>query len=196
MEMNLPAAQAEYAVPTRLADGTAGAHTEAVADRRDARDALSLAHAPQAAWRALDASIRVRTVRHIARYVDDHRDALAATISADTGTDRFGALVREVLPAACAVDAYCCRAGAFAGRPQPARRIPTAPVVDVVSVATDARTPFLSPLADAAAALLGGSAVVLVSAPALRRSAAMVAECIEAAALPPDLFQHACAVSP
>ncbi|HLZ19948.1 MAG TPA: aldehyde dehydrogenase family protein, partial [Smithellaceae bacterium] len=76
-------------------------------------EAASGARRTQPLWAAMPLKERIRIILKTRRYIVDHLDELAETISRDNGKTRMDALMAEGLPMAMAVTYYCKMAPAF-----------------------------------------------------------------------------------
>ncbi|MEX1046144.1 MAG: aldehyde dehydrogenase family protein [Actinomycetota bacterium] len=171
------------AVITEIAEGTRG----------DAQRAIDAANRAWPAWAALSAFDRSAAMRRVAEAIDERRDDLAQTLSLDQGKPLFAEARDEVEEFIAYFDMAAADATRAEGLMPPSvdagkrvllYRVPRG----VVGVISPWNWPYTMPGEIVAPALAYGNAVVLAPAPTTSVCAVKIAECIEAADLPPGVF--------
>jgi succinate-semialdehyde dehydrogenase/glutarate-semialdehyde dehydrogenase len=157
--------------------------------------AVARARQAQRAWAATPVAARARIFTQLARVILAHRDRILDTIQAETGKARLSAF-EEFLDAARGVRVFAVQAPRLL---RPVRRAGAIPVltrtrehhrpVGVVGIINPWNYPFNLPATDAAQALLAGNAVVLKPDSQTPFTALLLAELLEEAGLPENLFQ-------
>ncbi|MBI5061954.1 MAG: aldehyde dehydrogenase family protein [Desulfatitalea sp.] len=167
--------------------------------REDVFTAVQNARRAQPAWAALPVKERVRHVRKLADFIQQHSLRIAQTISMDNGKTIGDAMATECEPAAMAVGYYCKKAAGFLKDRHiwPGNlltgnylsKIVRQPY-GVVGIISPWNYPFSIPFSEVVMALLAGNAVVLKTASETQMVGDILKECVESAQLPPDLFTH------
>lgn len=161
-------------------------------DRADARRAIEAAARAQPGWAARSAFDRADVLRRVAEVIDGRRDMLADALSLDQGKPRRAEALDEVEE----LIAYMEMAAADATRAEgllppsvdPAKRVLLQRVPrGVVAVISPWNWPYTMPAELLAPAIAYGNAVVWVPAPTTSICAVRLAECLEAADLPPGV---------
>jgi succinate-semialdehyde dehydrogenase/glutarate-semialdehyde dehydrogenase len=161
-------------------------------DRADARRAIEAAARAQPGWAARSAFDRAGVLRRVAEVIDGRRDMLADALSLDQGKPRRAEALDEVEE----LIAYMEMAAADATRAEgllppsvdPAKRVLLQRVPrGVVAVISPWNWPYTMPAELLAPAIAYGNAVVWVPAPTTSICAVRLAECLEAADLPPGV---------
>jgi len=163
------------------------------------REKLRRAHAAQPAWAETPVNERARAILRVRDFLVEHTDALAATISRESGKTRLDALATEVLPAAMAASYYARRAEGFlrtrrasagnwllAHKACRIRRV----AWGVIGVISPWNYPFGIPFSEVVMGLLAGNGVVLKVASASQMVGRALERCFEAAGLPEGLFAY------
>jgi acyl-CoA reductase-like NAD-dependent aldehyde dehydrogenase len=162
---------------------------------RDAGAAASAAALVQPLWAAVPAGARAHYLRRAAQAVLDELDRLALLIARETGRPRSEALLAELLPSVSALHALAddgprALADRRLGRPAPLRAGRRAALVQapagIVGVRGRSASPWAEPLAESAASLLAGNAVLL--APAAPLAAERIAASFIRAGVPGELI--------
>ncbi|GIV00701.1 MAG: aldehyde dehydrogenase [Actinomycetota bacterium] len=160
--------------------------------REDARRAIEAARAAQPSWAALSAFDRARAMRRVAEVIDGRREELARTLSLDQGKPLRAEAEDEVAELIAYFEMAAADATRMEGILPPSvdagkrvllQRVP----LGVVSVISPWNWPYTMPAEILAPALAYGNAVVWVPAPTTSICAARLAECLEAADLPPGV---------
>ncbi|MEX0834247.1 MAG: aldehyde dehydrogenase family protein [Actinomycetota bacterium] len=171
------------AVITDIAEGTRG----------DAQRAIDAANRAWPAWAALSAFDRSAAMKRVAEAIDERRDDLGQTLSLDQGKPLFAEARDEVEEFIAYFDMAAADATRAEGLMPPSvdagkrillYRVPRG----VVGVISPWNWPYTMPGEIVAPALAYGNAVVLAPAPTTSLCAVRIAECIEAAGLPPGVF--------
>jgi acyl-CoA reductase-like NAD-dependent aldehyde dehydrogenase len=161
--------------------------------RADAARAVAAATEAWGGWAGLSAFDRARAMRRVAERVDERRDDLARTLALDQGKP----LRAEALDEVEELIAYFEMAAADATRLEglippsvdPAKRVFLYRVPrGVVGVISPWNWPYTMPAEIVAPALAAGNTVVLAPAPSTSVCAVELAGCIQAADLPPGVF--------
>jgi succinate-semialdehyde dehydrogenase/glutarate-semialdehyde dehydrogenase len=164
----------------------------------DCMAAMRLARAAQPAWAATSLRTRQERMRRIRDHIAAHADELAEIISRENGKTRMDALSTEVVPAAMATSYYARRARTvlrrhrmpvgnllFANKRSYCDRVP----FGVVGIISPWNYPFGIPMHEVIMALVCGNAVILKVATPCQLTGAAIARCVDAADLPPGIFQ-------
>lgn len=160
--------------------------------RRDAQRAIDAANRAFPAWSARSAFDRAAAMERLAAVIDERREDLARTLTQDQGKP-LGAEARDEVEE---LISYCAMAAADARRVEglipPSvgantrvflYRVPRG----VVSIISPWNWPYTMPGEILAPAIAYGNTVVWVPAPSTSVCAARLAECIEAADIPPGV---------
>jgi succinate-semialdehyde dehydrogenase/glutarate-semialdehyde dehydrogenase len=160
--------------------------------RADAQRAIDAANAAAPAWAALSAFDRAAAMRRVAGATDARRDELAHTLALDQGKPRRAEAEDEVEELLAYFEMAAADATRAEGLLPPSvdankrvllQRVPRG----VVSVISPWNWPYTMPGEILAPAIAYGNAVVWVPAPTTSVCAARLAECLEAADLPPGV---------
>jgi succinate-semialdehyde dehydrogenase/glutarate-semialdehyde dehydrogenase len=165
-----------------VADGT----------RADARRAVEAARAAWPGWAALSAFDRAAALRRVAQAVDARREALARTLTLDQGKPLRAEAEDEVEELIAYLDMAAAEAtraeGLLPPSVDPGKRVLVQRVPrGVVAVISPWNWPYTMPAEIVAPALAYGNAVVWAAAPSTSVCAVRLAECFEAADLPPGV---------
>jgi succinate-semialdehyde dehydrogenase/glutarate-semialdehyde dehydrogenase len=161
--------------------------------REDARRALAAAAEAWPGWAARSAFDRAAAMRRVAAAVDDRREDLARTLSLDQGKPLRAEAYDEVEELIAYFEMASADATRIEGLIPPSvdagkrvflYRVPRG----VVGVISPWNWPYTMPAEIVAPALAAGNAVVLAPAPTTSVCAVKLAGCIEAADLPPGVF--------
>ncbi|MBN2362235.1 MAG: aldehyde dehydrogenase family protein [Deltaproteobacteria bacterium] len=163
------------------------------------RIAVQRAHAAQPEWARTPVRERVAAVERIRDYLVEHAEEIASTISRDNGKTRLDALATEVVPAALAASYYARHAERFlrdqhlgtgalllANKVSKIVRVP----FGVVGVVSPWNYPFAIPFSEVLMGLLAGNAVLLKVASQTQMVGRELERCIQAGALPEDVFAY------
>jgi succinate-semialdehyde dehydrogenase/glutarate-semialdehyde dehydrogenase len=160
--------------------------------RADAGRAVAAAGAAWPGWAALSAFDRAAALRRVAEAIEGRRDALADTLALDQGKPRRAEAVDEVEELVAYFDMAAAEATRMEGLLPPSvdsrkrvlvQRVPRG----VVSVISPWNWPYTMPAEVLAPALAYGNTVVWAAAPSTSVCAVRLAECFEAADLPPGV---------
>ena len=162
-------------------------------------NAVERGRVAQAQWAQVPVKKRVKHIRKIIRYITDHADEIADTISRDNGKTRTDAIAAEVVPAAMGIGYYCNNAPKFLRD----RKLKTGNILfinkrsriarvpfGVVGIISPWNYPFSIPCAEVVMALLAGNAVLLKAATETQMVGHILKECIESAGLPEGIFTY------
>ncbi len=162
-------------------------------------EAASGARRAQPLWAAMPLKERIRIILKTRRYIVDHLDELAETISRDNGKTRMDALMAEGLPMAMAVTYYCKMAPAFLKD----KRISPANILysnrksfivqkpfGVVGIISPWNYPASIPFSEIIMALLAGNTVIFKGASETQVVGHFLKSCLEAAGLPEHVFNY------
>ena len=165
---------------------------------RDLQTMIQKARAVQPQWAALAVEKRVTCFYELQRWLMNHLDALAQTISDDNGKLPVDALAAEVLPAVMATDYYIRKAKrflrdhgtgfsniAFINKRTKVRRVP----YGVLGIISPWNYPFSIAFSEVLMGLLSGNAVILKTASETQAVGLALKEAMKAAELPEGLFQ-------
>jgi acyl-CoA reductase-like NAD-dependent aldehyde dehydrogenase len=161
--------------------------------REDAKRALAAADVAWPVWAALSAFDRAAAMRRIAAAVDERREDLARTLTLDQGKPFRAEAFDEVEELIAYWEMAAADATRIEGLIPPSvdannrvflYRVPRG----VVGVISPWNWPYTMPGEIVAPALAAGNAVVLAPAPTTSVCAVKLAECIQAADLPPGVF--------
>jgi len=160
---------------------------------------LRRAAAAQPAWAETPVRQRARAILRVRDDVVARADALAETISRDSGKTRLDALATEVLPAAMAASYYARRATRLlktrrlapgnwllANKQSRIRRVPWG----VVGIISPWNYPFGIPFSEVVMALLAGNGVILKVASQTQMVGRALERCFQSAGLPDGLFAY------
>jgi acyl-CoA reductase-like NAD-dependent aldehyde dehydrogenase len=166
--------------------------TVAEGTRADARRAIEAARAAWPGWAALSAFDRAAALRRVAGAIDARREALAHTLTLDQGKPRKAEAEDEVEELIAYFDMAAAEAtraeGLLPPSVDPAKRVLVQRVPrGVVAVISPWNWPYTMPAEIVAPALAYGNAVVWAAAPTTSVCAVRLAECFEAADLPPGV---------
>jgi succinate-semialdehyde dehydrogenase/glutarate-semialdehyde dehydrogenase len=160
--------------------------------RADARRAIEAANQAAAAWAARSAFDRAAALRRVAEAIDARREELAHTLTLDQGKPKRAEAYDEVDELRGYFEAGAADATRMEGVIAPSvdankrvllQRVPRG----VVSIISPWNWPYTMPGELLAPALAFGNAVAWVPAPTTSVCAARLAECLEAADLPPGV---------
>jgi acyl-CoA reductase-like NAD-dependent aldehyde dehydrogenase len=160
--------------------------------RADARRAVDAARAAWPGWAALSAFDRSAAMRRVAEAVDAARERLADTLTLDQGKPRKAEAVDEVEELIAYFEMAAADATRMEGLLPPSvdarkrvllQRVPRG----VVAVISPWNWPYTMPGELLAPALAYGNTVVWAAAPTTSVCAVRLAECLEAADLPPGV---------
>jgi acyl-CoA reductase-like NAD-dependent aldehyde dehydrogenase len=169
--------------------------------RGDARRAVAAAAAAWPRWAALSAFDRAVALRRVAGAFDARRDDLAHTLALDQGKPRLAEAVDEVDELIAYFEMAAAEATRMEGLLPPSvdprkrvlvQRVPRG----VVAVISPWNWPYTMPGELIAPALAYGNAVVWVPAPTTSVCAVRMAECFEAADLPPGVVNLVTGLGP
>jgi acyl-CoA reductase-like NAD-dependent aldehyde dehydrogenase len=160
--------------------------------REDARRAIDAAGAAFTGWAALSAFDRAAAMRRVAEAVDAARERLADTLTLDQGKPRRAEALDEVEELIAYFELAAADATRMEGLLPPSvdarkrvllQRVPRG----VVAVISPWNWPYTMPGELLAPALAYGNTVVWAAAPTTSVCAVRLAECLEAADLPPGV---------
>ncbi len=160
--------------------------------RADAQRAIEAANGAWPAWAALSAFDRAAAMRRVAEAIDGRRDHLAQTLALDQGKPLEAEARDEVEELIAYFEMAAADATRMEGVLPPSvdaakrvllERVPRG----VVSVISPWNWPYTMPGEILAPALAYGNAVVWAPAPTTSVCAARLAECLEAAEIPPGV---------
>jgi len=160
--------------------------------RADAQRAVDAANRAAPAWAALSAFDRAAAMRRVAEAVDARKEDLAHTLALDQGKPRRAEAFDEVHELVAYFEMAAADATRAEGVLPPSvdankrvllQRVPRG----VVSIISPWNWPYTMPGEILAPAIAYGNAVVWVPAPTTSVCAARLAECLEAADLPPGV---------
>jgi acyl-CoA reductase-like NAD-dependent aldehyde dehydrogenase len=160
--------------------------------RDDARRAIDAAGAAWPGWAALSAFDRAAAMRRVAEAVDAARERLADTLTLDQGKPRRAEALDEVEELIAYFDMAAADATRMEGLLPPSvdvrkrvllQRVPRG----VVAVISPWNWPYTMPGELLAPALAYGNTVVWAAAPTTSVCAVRLAECLDAAGLPPGV---------
>ena len=163
----------------------------------DVAAVVARARAAQPGWEALGFDGRARVLRRAQRWVVDHTERIVDPIVSETGKTREDAQLAEVGYAAHAFGFWARKAPEYLadekvhtsnlfvlGRKLVVRHRP----VGVVGIIGPWNYPLTNSFGDAIPALAAGNAVVLKPSEVTPLTSLLMAECMEACGLPPDLY--------
>ena len=161
--------------------------------RGDAQRAIAAANEAWPRWSGLSAFDRAAAMRRIAAAIDGRREDLARTLSLDQGKPLAAEARDEVEELIAYFDMAAADATRLEGLIPPSidagKRVFLYRVSrGVVGVISPWNWPYTMPAEIVAPALAAGNAVVLAPAPTTSVCAVKLAECIDAADLPPGAF--------
>ena len=161
--------------------------------RGDAQRAIAAANEAWPGWSGLSAFDRAAAMRRIAAAIDGRREDLARTLSLDQGKPLAAEARDEVEELIAYFDMAAADATRLEGLIPPSidagKRVFLYRVSrGVVGVISPWNWPYTMPAEIVAPALAAGNAVVLAPAPTTSVCAVKLAECIDAADLPPGAF--------
>src|SRR5262245_46963000 len=164
--------------------------TVAEGTRADARRAIDAARAAWPGWAGLSAFDRAAALRRVAEAIDARREALAHTLTLDQGKPRKAEAEDEVEELIAYFDMAAAEAtraeGLLPPSVDPGKRVLVQRVPrGVVAVISPWNWPYTMPAEIVAPALAYGNAVVWAAAPSTSVCAVRLADCFEAADLPP-----------
>jgi succinate-semialdehyde dehydrogenase/glutarate-semialdehyde dehydrogenase len=171
------------------------------ATRGDANRAIAAAGAAWSGWAALSAFDRAAALRRVAAAVDARRDELANTLALDQGKPRLAEAVDEVDELIAYFEMAAAEATRMEGLLPPSadprkrvlvQRVPRG----VVAVISPWNWPYTMPGELLAPALAYGNTVVWVPAPTTSICAVRMAECLQAADLPPGVVNLVTGLGP
>lgn len=160
--------------------------------RVDARRAIDAANVAGPAWAARSAFDRAAAMRRVAEAIDGRREALAVTLALDQGKPKRSEAYDEVDELVAYFEMAAADATRMDGVLPPSvdankrvllQRVPRG----VVSIISPWNWPYTMPGEILAPAIAYGNAVVWAPAPTTSVCAARLAECLEAADLPPGV---------
>jgi acyl-CoA reductase-like NAD-dependent aldehyde dehydrogenase len=153
----------------------------------------------QKKWAGLPVDDRIGFVIKIRKYLVEHVDELAETISSDNGKTRIDSLATEILPASMAVSYYCKNAKKFlkdkklsAGniflinKRSKIIRVP----YGVVGIISPWNYPFTIPFSEVIMALLSGNSVILKVASETQLVGLALKKAIECSGIPEGVFNY------
>ena len=191
-----PAGSADSIAVPNPATGALVRTVPAVAPE-DVAAVVARARAAQPGWEALGFDGRARVLRRAQRWVVDHAERIVDTIVSETGKTREDAQLAEVGYAAHAFGFWARKAPEYLadekvhtsnpfvlGRKLVVRHRP----VGVVGIIGPWNYPLTNSFGDAIPALAAGNAVVLKPSEVTPLTSLLMAECMEACGLPPDLY--------
>lgn len=160
--------------------------------RADAQRAIDAANRAAPAWGAASAFDRAAAMKRVAGAIDARREELAHTLALDQGKPKRAEAYDEVEELIAYFDMAAADAihmeGVLPPSVDPGKRVLLQRVPrGVVSIISPWNWPFTMPGEILAPALAYGNAVVWVPAPTTSVCAARMAECLEAADLPPGV---------
>jgi succinate-semialdehyde dehydrogenase/glutarate-semialdehyde dehydrogenase len=160
--------------------------------RADARRAIDAANTAAPGWAGLSAFDRAAAMRRVAEAIADRREDLAHTLALDQGKPKRAEAYDEVDELVAYFDMAAADATRAEGLLPPSvdankrvllQRVPRG----VVSIISPWNWPYTMPAEILAPAIAYGNAVVWVAAPTTSVCAVRLAECLEAADLPPGV---------
>jgi succinate-semialdehyde dehydrogenase/glutarate-semialdehyde dehydrogenase len=169
--------------------------------RGDAHRAIAAAGAAWAGWAAMSAFDRAAALRRVAAAVDARRDDLAHTLALDQGKPKLAEAVDEVEELIGYFEMAAAEATRMEGLLPPSvdprkrvlvQRVPRG----VVAVISPWNWPYTMPGELLAPALAYGNTVVWVPAPTTSICAVRMAECLQAADLPPGVVNLVTGLGP
>jgi succinate-semialdehyde dehydrogenase/glutarate-semialdehyde dehydrogenase len=169
--------------------------------RGDAQRAIDAAGAAWPGWAALSAFDRAAALRRVAEAFDARREDLAHTLALDQGKPKLAEATDEVDELIAYFEMAAAEATRMEGLLPPSmdpgkrvlvQRVPRG----VVAVISPWNWPYTMPGELIAPALAYGNAVVWVPAPTTSICAVRLAECLEAADLPPGVVNMVTGVGP
>jgi acyl-CoA reductase-like NAD-dependent aldehyde dehydrogenase len=166
--------------------------TVAEGGRVDARRAIHAANRARPGWAALSAFDRAAAMERVAEAIDERRDQLARTLTLDQGKPLRAEAYDEVDELRAYFEMAAADARRMEGLMPPSvdankrvllYRVPRG----VVSIISPWNWPYTMPAEILAPAIAYGNTVVWAPAPSTSVCAARLAECLEAAELPPGV---------
>ncbi len=164
----------------------------------DLRRMIRLGKEAQQLWEEFSIHERAKLVIKIRHFLVENADRIAETISVNNGKTLVDSLATEVMPAAMAVSYYCKNVNKFlrdkklkAGniilinKRSKLVRVP----YGVVGIISPNNYPFAIPFSEAISGLLAGNAIILKTASESNLVGLILKEAIDAAQLPPGVFQ-------
>jgi acyl-CoA reductase-like NAD-dependent aldehyde dehydrogenase len=166
--------------------------TVAEGTRGDARRAIDAANRAWPAWAALSVFERAAAMERVAEVIDERRDDLARTLTLDQGKPLRAEAVDEVAELVVYFEMAAADARRMEGLMPPSvdanKRVLLYRVSrGVVSIISPWNWPYTMPAEILAPAIAYGNTVVWAPAPTTSICAAKLAECIEAAEIPPGV---------
>ncbi len=162
-------------------------------------DIVAAARAAQEKWALIPVKERAKMMREASRFITEHADQLAETISRDNGKTRVDALVTELLPAAMGASFYAGKARKFLkdrwlmpGHPLLANKVSRIVRVPfgVIGIISPWNYPFAIPFSEVVMGLLAGNAVVLKTASETQMVGLALKTVFESIGLPRDIFHY------
>ena len=166
--------------------------TVAEGGRADARRAIDAANRARPGWAALSAFDRAAAMERVAEAIDERRDQLARTLTLDQGKPLRAEAYDEVDELRAYFEMAAADARRMEGLMPPSvdanKRVLLYRVSrGVVSIISPWNWPYTMPAEILAPAIAYGNTVVWAPAPSTSVCAARLAECLEAAELPPGV---------
>lgn len=162
-------------------------------------DIMEAVRRAQAVWAGKSFAERARHIRRMQRYIVDHAEELAETVSRSNGKTRVDALATEVLPCALACDWYGRNTGKvlrprrrhggnilFFNKRTEVRHLP----LGVVGIISPWNYPLSIPFGEVVMGLMAGNAVILKVAAATPAVGDAIERIVAAGELPEGLFRH------
>lgn len=158
------------------------------ATSRQVDDAVNAAYRAQRGWRALEPAQRAKHLRNLNRELTTRAESIATVIAAEVGTPiRLSRSIQAGLPLTV-LDSYVALLDDFDFERRIGNSLVVMEPVGVVGAITPWNFPLHQVMAKLAAALAAGSTIVLKPSGLAPLSAFILADAIEAAELPPGVF--------
>lgn len=168
-------------------------------DMRSFSQIMQRARKAQEGWAQKSFRQRARQILRMRRYITEHADELALTVSRENGKSRIDALATEVIPCSLAVKWYANNAGKvlnekrlnrsswlFFNKQSKIVRVPWG----VVGIISPWNYPLSIPFGEVVMALMAGNAVILKVAAVTLSCGKAIENIVAAAGLPDGLFTH------
>ncbi|HNL09497.1 MAG TPA: aldehyde dehydrogenase family protein [Turneriella sp.] len=160
---------------------------------------VARARRAQIEWAKLSFRQRAKYVLRMRRYITEHADELALTVSRENGKSRTDALATEVIPCSLAVKWYATNASRvlkeknlrrsswlFFNKQSKIIRVPWG----VVGIISPWNYPLSIPFGEVVMALMAGNAVILKVAAVTLSCGKAIEDIVKSAGLPDGLFTH------
>lgn len=170
-----------------------------VQSKEDLLQMIKDGKAAQPQWAAIPLAQRVKKIKKIQEHLVTHAQEIAEIISKDNGKTKLEALATELMPAIMATSYYCKNSKKFLQD----KKIATSNILlfnktsvlrrepfGAIGIVSPWNYPFSIPYSEVIMALLAGNSVILKTATETQAVGFALKAAIEAAQLPPHVFQY------